>query len=217
MKAMKVLALGALTVVALNGAIAGTGFSGAAGGAKKYSLNNSVGKNQILFQSDAPMEKINGTADQVTGNFQFDPSNLEATKGRIEVSVKSMTTAIAKRDEHMYSDVWLDAGKYPSITFDIESLKDIKVETKDGRNVATATAVGKFTCHGITKPLTTTINLTYLPESDATKKRAAGNFVMVKTTFPVSLKDHNITGKTGVVGKSVGETISIEANLFANS
>jgi len=215
---MRTIAMAALTLVTATSLLtAGTGIPGAPAGAKKYNLNNSVGKNGVEFVSDAPAEKINGTADGVIGTFTLDASNLEATTGRIEVKVETMKTANSKRDEHMYSDVWLDAAKFPSIMFDVKSLKDVKVTTKDGKSVITATAVGTFTCHGVTKPATAPITLTYLPESAETKKRASGNLVMIDTSFMVALADHNVTGKAGVVGKSVGQTIAVTAKLFANS
>lgn len=196
---------------------AGTGIPGAPGGSKKYTLNNAVGTNGIEFVSNAPMEKITGTANGVSGSFMLDASNLEATTGRIEVVVNSMKTANSKRDDHMYSPMWLDAAANPTIAFDVKSLKDIKVETKDGKSIVTATAVGNFTVHGIAKPSTATISIKFLPESAETKKRASGNLIMIDANFTVALADHKITGKEGIVGKSVGESIAIQAKLFANS
>jgi polyisoprenoid-binding protein YceI len=186
---------------------AGTAVPGAQAGAKKYTLNNAVGKNGIEFLSKAPMEDINGTSDGVTG----------ATTGKIEVKVLSMKTANSKRDEHMYDAMWLDAEKFPTIVFDVTSLKDVKVTKDGGKNVITATAVGNFTCHGVTKSSTASITLTLIPESAETKKRASGNLVMIDAKFNVALADHKVTGKAGVVGKSVGEVIAITAKLFANS
>ena len=40
---------------------------------------------------------------------------------------------------------------------------------------------------------------------------------MIDANFTVALADHKITGKEGIVGKSVGESIVIQAKLFANS
>jgi polyisoprenoid-binding protein YceI len=209
-----ILAAAFATAVVLSSA---TSIPGAAGGSKKYTLNNAVGKNAIEFVSDAPMEKINGTADGVDGSFMLDAANLEATTGKITVKVMTMKTANSKRDEHMYDAMWLDASKYPTIVFDVKSLKDVKITTKDGRSVVTATAVGSFTCHGVTKPSTANVTITYLPESAETKKRASGNLAMIEATFAVALADHSITGKSGVVGKSVGETIAVTAKVFSNS
>ncbi|MBC8124623.1 MAG: YceI family protein [Candidatus Kapabacteria bacterium] len=207
----------ALLVVVSSAVTAGTGISGAQTGAKKYSMNNAVGKSGVEFVSEAPMEKINGTADGVSGSFSLDPTNLEATTGRIEVQVTSMKTANSKRDGHMYSEMWLDADAHPTVAFEVKSLKDVKVVTKDGKSTITAKAVGVFTCHGVAKASTADVTITYIPASAETAKRASGNLVMIDTKFVVALADHQIAGKAGIVGKSVGETIAVEAKLFANS
>lgn len=204
-----------LTMCAI--AFAGTGFPDVSGGQKTFKVNKAVGKSNIVFNSDAPLEKIKGTADEVVGEFKMDPSNIEATTGRIEVKVESMSTSISKRDEHMRSEAWLDEQHFPTIVFDVQRLKDVVVENRNGRRMAVAKAVGTFTLHGVTKPLTADVTLTFLPESEDTKKRAPGNFVSIKTNFTVALKDFNVVGKSGLVGSKVGEVIQIEANLFANS
>lgn len=196
---------------------AGTGFPDVSGGKKTFSVNNAVGKANIVFNSDAPMEKIKGSAADVGGEFKMDPSNLEATSGHIDVKVESMTTAISKRDEHMRSEAWLDAGAYPTIVFNVQKLTDIRVENQGGRRTAVAKAVGTFTLHGVTKPLTADVTIIYLPESAETRKRASGDVVNVKANFTVALKDFNIVGKSGLVGSKVGEVIQVEANIFANS
>lgn len=204
-------------IVASATTVYATGIPGVAGGAKKFSLNNNVGKNNIEFISDAPAETINGTSEGVTGAFTLDAQNLEATVGSIDVSVLSMKTANSKRDEHMYDAMWLDAEKHPTISFAVKSLKDVKVVSKDGRNVVTAKAVGTFTCHGVAVNSSADVTITYLSESAETKKRANGNLAMIEASFTVKLAEHGIKGKAGVVGKSVGETIAIKAKLFANS
>lgn len=210
-----IIALALLAVASLS--TYATGIPGAQGGSKRFTLNNNVGVNNIEFVSDAPAETINGAAGGLTGSFMLDAQNLEATSGTIDVSVMSMKTANSKRDEHMYDAMWLDAAKYPSISFTVKSLKDVKVSTKDGRSVVTAKAVGSFSCHGIQVNSSADITITYLPESAETRKRASGNLAMIEGSFVVKLADHGIKGKAGVVGKSVGETIAIKAKLFANS
>lgn len=206
-----------MATLAFTTVLAGTGFQGQQAGAKKYTLNAAVGKSVANFVSEAPSEKITGTAEGVTGSFTLDAANLEATKGKIEVAVKSMTTAMSKRDEHMYGPMWLGADEFPTITFNLESLKDIKVSASEGRYQAKATATGQFTLHGVTKPLTAEVNLTFLPASAETAKRASGNLVLVNAMFTVALKDFNIAGKAGIVGKSVGEVIQLSVSLYANS
>ncbi|MDZ4746226.1 MAG: YceI family protein [bacterium] len=206
-----------LTTMMYGVAIAGTGFSGVTSGQRTFKLSNTVGANSIVFNSDAPLEKIKGSADKVSGQFKLDPSNLEATSGSLEVSVASMSTAISKRDEHMRSSTWLDEEKYPTIVFEVQNLSDIRVENRNGRLTAVAKAAGKFTLHGVTKALVADITITYLPESADTKKRASGDLVSIKANFDVALKDFQIAGKSGLVGSKVGEVIQVETTLFANS
>lgn len=206
-----------LTTLMYSVVIAGTGFPEVSRGQKTFKVNDAVGKTNIVFNSDAPLEKIRGTADEVSGEFKMDPANIEATTGRIEVKVESMSTAISKRDGHMRSDAWLDAAKYPTIVFDVQRLTDVRVENRNSRRVAVAKAVGTFTLHGVTKPLTADVTLTYIPESGETKQRASGDFVSLKANFTVALKDYSVVGKSGLVGSKVGEVIQVEANLFANS
>jgi len=207
----------AILLLAATSAVAGTGFTGVASSKATYTLNDKVGSNNLTFDSDAPVEKIHGTANGVTGSFILNPADLEATTGTITVPVRNMKTAITKRDDHMYSPNWLDADAFPTISYSVKSLKNVKTTNKDGRMVATATAVGTFTCHGVTKPLEAKVMITFVPESADTKKRASGNLVMVNAQFMVALADYGITGMGNIVGTKVGKEIAIDASLFANS
>lgn len=214
---MRAFILAVTAVATTTCMLAGTAIPGIKGGTRKFKLNNDIGKNAITFVSKAPAEDINGTADGVTGSFELDPANLEASKGKIEVKVRSMKTAVTKRDDHMYSSVWLDADKYPTITFQLDNLQNVSVQSNGKQPTVVANAFGKFTLHGVTKSFQAPIVLTYVKESDETKKRGSGDLVAFKATFEIFLKDFDIKGKEGVVGKSVGEKITVECDLFANS
>lgn len=206
-----------LLILSTSSGVAGTGFPNVKGKSESYNLNNAVGNNSVTFHSVMPVEEMHGTADDLTGRFQLDPTNLELTKGEIIVGVLSMKTAIAKRDEHMYSSTWLDAEKYPTISYVFKSLSNIKATLQDGRYVATAKATGNFTMHGVTKPLTADVVLTYVPASKETAKRASGNLVMVTASFSVPLADFGVKGKGSVIGKEISPTIDVKAQIFANA
>jgi hypothetical protein len=45
----------------------------AASGTKRVTISDKVGKNQFSWSSDAPLEKIKGTAEGVSGSFSIDP------------------------------------------------------------------------------------------------------------------------------------------------
>lgn len=214
MKTMKNLFIALIVITSVNRLWAGTGLNNGVSGQKSITVTNKVGENLVKFLSDAPLEKISGTAKGVSGKFTLDPNNLEATTGTISVEVLSMKSGVSKRDEHMYNPDWLDAAQFPSITFQILKLESIKVSNENGIVNVSATAVGKFTLHGVTKEIKIPITLKYVKESEATKKRAAGDLVMVNANFNVALKDFNVKGKSGIVGSKVGETIQLDAALF---
>lgn len=157
---------------------------------------------QFSFVSDAPLEKIFGTAPGVKGTVDTDFDNLAATKGTLTVPVATMVTGNDTRDEHLRSDVWLDAAQFPNITFEIESVAVKGQEAKGEVKSATLDATGKFTLHGVTVPMTTPVTVKW-----------KGGKVKVQAEFEVKLADFKVKGKDGVVGKKVGEVIKLKGTL----
>lgn len=206
-----------LLVLTLSPLFAGTGLNNGMSGQKTVTITNKVGENLMKFLSDAPLEKIAGTAKGITGQFKVDANNLEATTGTITVEVLSMKSGVSKRDEHMYNEDWLDAPQFPNIIFQILKLEGVQVSGDNGISNITATAIGKFTLHGVTKEIKIPISMKYVKESENTKKRAAGDLVMVSAKFSIALKDFNVKGKSGIVGSKVGESIQLEAALFGST
>lgn len=183
-------------------------------GVQMVRLNNDVGKNQIQFVSDAPMEKIHGTASDISGEIKLDPTNLEKTTGHIEVGVASMETGIKKRDEHLHSKDWLDVKQFEKIVFEVKGLEGVSVKANQAKADIQATAVGDFTLHGVTKEVKIPVEMMYLLASEKTKKRASGDFLVVKGAFKIVLKDFDIAGARGMVGSRVGTEIDLDANFF---
>lgn len=184
-----------------------------ASGTKKVTLNDAVGKNQFTWISEAPLEKIKGTAEGVTGSITLDPKNLSTLRGTISAKVATMKSGNATRDGHLQSAQWLDAGKYPTISFTINSVSNVKVSG----NSATGTATGNFTLHGVTKSMSIPFKLTYIDESAKTRQRAPGDLVSITADFDVALANFNVTGAKGIVGSKVGEKIDVTAQLFGSA
>ncbi|MES2766535.1 MAG: YceI family protein [Bacteroidota bacterium] len=192
-----------------------TGFNNGISGKKTVVLNNKVSDNQIKFYSKAPAEDIEGAANGIDGSFIIDPSNVEATTGTFTVAIKSMKSGIEMRDKHMQGPEWLGADKNPDIKYVVTKIIDVQTVSSDkGKAVVKGIAVGNFFLNGVAKEIKAPVTITYVPESDATRKKADGDFVMVQTEFKVVLKDFNIAGKKGMVGSKVGDTIDIKANLY---
>jgi polyisoprenoid-binding protein YceI len=183
--------------------------------AKKFTITEKAGPAQVKFESKAPAEDIIGSATGISGSVELDIANIAKTSGMVQVQVTSMKTGIKKRDSHMYGADWLDAEKFPSITYKLTALENVRVKDKNAaKMVWEATAKGDFTLRGITKQVTLPVTITYLPESDATRKRVAGNLMAVEGSFSIALKDFNVQGTKGIIGDKVGEKISISLQLF---
>src|SRR6185503_9681831 len=93
----------------------------------------------ITFESEADIESIVGTTNKATGEIKAD---LEKGTGSVSltVPVASMKTGIDMRDEHLRSEMWLNAAKYPAITFTSK-----KVEKGEGSRLK---VTGDFSMHG---------------------------------------------------------------------
>ncbi|MEO6940029.1 MAG: YceI family protein [Candidatus Kapaibacterium sp.] len=182
-------------------------------GAKQVTLNDKVNNNQFVWVSEAPLENTRGTSEGVTGTFSIDPANIAAMRGTISSLVATMKTGNAARDNHLVGPQWLDATKYPKISFTITSIAGVLTTG----NIATGTATGTFMMHGISKTITIPFKLTYLSENDKTRQRAPGDLVMISADFTIALKDFKVAGSEGVIGSKVGEVIKINAQLFGNT
>ena len=204
-----------LTAANLNATDLGVGISSE----KTFSLNHKVGDNEIKFISSAPLEDITGTVKKgfINSSFKINPSNAESASGKINFEIEGMETGIELRNEHMRSEEWLDAGKYPEISFNLTSFDKIKVRSSGGKVEFTANAKGTFNMHGKSKTFSIPVTVIYIKESEASRKRAPGDLIFIKGKFKVALKDFGVKGKKGIVGSKVGEKIDIEFSLFYNS
>lgn len=220
-KLLKLIAFGVLFITTLNTAFS-TDFGLNLSGERKFNLNHNVGPNELRFNSSAPLEDIVGYVDKnaMSSSVTLDPANIEKAIGTVVFKVTGMETGIKTRDEHLHGPNWLDAAQYPEIKFELKNIKDVKIVQKDpplGRATAEATAVGVFTMRGISKNITSNVKITFVKESDFTKKRANGDFLFVEGTFSIMLADFNVQGTKGVIGSKVGKEISITYKLFYNA
>jgi polyisoprenoid-binding protein YceI len=140
-----------------------------------------------------------GRFDKTSGTITID---REKKTGSAEVSidVASVSTGVVKLDEHLKSDEFLDAAKYPTITF---KGKDFKFSGDKLTSVA-----GDLTIHGTTKPVTLEIRSFKCGDHPMKKTPMCGAdaFTKIKRSeFGVSTYSPNI-------GEEVTLEIEIEAH-----
>src|SRR5688572_1566784 len=104
----------------------------------KFDFKDPKGVNNAVFKLDAPLEAINGSASGISGHVDFDPANPGASKGKITLATSSMHVGNPVMKEHLLGDKWMEAAKYPEITFETKELKNVKTSG----DITTADALG---------------------------------------------------------------------------
>ncbi|NOQ46798.1 MAG: polyisoprenoid-binding protein [Desulfobulbaceae bacterium] len=146
---------------------------------------------------------IRGHFRDYSGVFLFDLENPAAGKIKMEIKVKSIYTDNQKRDKHLRSNEFFDAGKYPVMTFESTTIKP----AGDKQYLV----AGKLTVKGLSKDIS--FPLTYLGEKEhpLQKDQFVAGF---SSRLTIDRLDYQVGDgkfyKMGVVGKDVGITISLE-------
>jgi polyisoprenoid-binding protein YceI len=182
------------------------------GAPQSFDFKDPKGVNNAVFKLDAPLESINGSASGVTGTVSFDPENPAATTGKIIVTTASLTVPNPMMNGHLHSDKWLDAAKFPEITFEAKSLANIKTEG----NATTADATGTFTLHGVSKEITVPIKLTYLQDKLSSRvPNLKGDLLVIRANFVINRNDFNIN--KGQYEDKVSTTIDLSLSIAGAS
>lgn len=184
--------------------------------AQTFTVDSKDGRNQAQFISDAPFEKIVGLSSGLDATVMINPNDITNNpKGKIKVAINNIKTGIDLRDEHLRSEMWLNAEKFPNAEFQLTGIKNASSnKLTDGKKV-NATLVGKFSVHGITKDIEVQANLTYYKESEKTKARIAGNLLIANAEFDIKLSDYGIQIPSMVVSK-LNEVVKISTNFVAS-
>ena len=86
---------------------------------------------------------VRGAFTKLTGTVQYDPSDVAKSVIDVTIQAASVDTRVDMRDNDLRSDHFLDAAKYPTITFhsrQVESAGTGKLKV-----------TGDLTIHGTTK------------------------------------------------------------------
>jgi polyisoprenoid-binding protein YceI len=177
-----------------------------------FDFKDPKGINNAGFKLDAPLESINGSANGVSGTVTFDPEHPGATTGKIVVAANTLMLPNAMQQVHMRGPQWMDAAKYPEISFEQKELRNVKTEGE----ITTADAVGTFTCKGVSKEMTILVKLTYLKGKLGDRMRGMpgakeGDLLVIRSNFSIKRSDFNINpGKNeDKVSEEINLTLSI--------
>lgn len=174
---------------------------------KSFDFKDAKGVNTVIFQLDALLESINGSAGGISGTVSFDPESPESTKGSILLEASSLRVDNPVLQEHMHGEDWLNVSKFPHIEFSLSNLRKISTE---GRTVK-AVADGKMSIRQVTLKMNIPVEITYLEGMLEKRNRIPGDLLVVRSKFTVKRDDFGI--RPGEYLDKVANEIDISINL----
>ena len=150
------------------------------------------------------VSNVRGDFEKVSGKITYEGDDISRSSAEITIDANSINTRVAKRDNHLKSPDFLDAGKYPFLVFQSK-----KVE-KAGEGKLKVT--GDLTIRGVTREVVLDVEGPTPPVKDPQGKMHVGG--TASTT--INRKDFGLTWNKAieaggvVVGDEVEITIDIE-------
>jgi len=155
---------------------------------------------QVLFSWDhLGFSRPTGQFDQVQGTLVYDADAPSRSSVRVTIPVKSLDTHVPALDKQLLGAQFLDAGKYPEITFAGTKVRPL------GKN--RFVVEGDLTLHGVTRPVTLNVTLNKggsYPMIDAPALGFGATARFDRSAFGVA-------GGIPMVGDALQLTISAEA------
>lgn len=142
---------------------------------------------------------ITGRFDMVEGTITYDPSDVAASSIDIKVATDSVSTGVAKLDEHLKTGDFLDTAKFGDATF-----KSSKVEAAGTGKLKVS---GDLTIHGVTLPATFDVTVNNVSEHPMKKKPAAG----FDATGTIDRTKYGVAQYAQATGNDVTLSITVEA------
>ncbi|MDR0534383.1 MAG: YceI family protein [Verrucomicrobiales bacterium] len=140
---------------------------------------------------------VSGSFKKFEGTVVVDTDTPANSKIKVTVEANSVDTGNTKRDTHLNSPDFFDTAKFPTLSFESTKLTD------KGQGVFEVE--GNFTLHGVTKPVTITLN-TAGPAAMQGQTRRGGD-----TEFTIKRSDYGMDKMVGPVGDEVKISLSFEA------
>jgi polyisoprenoid-binding protein YceI len=177
-----------------------------------FDFKDPKGVNNAAFKLDAPLEALSGNATGISGTVTFDPAAPAATKGKIVVATSSLHVGNPMQQQHMLGDKWMDAAKYPEISFEAKDLKNVK----SSGDVTTADVAGTFTLRGISREITVPVKFTYLKDKLSQRvPNQKGDLLVIRSNFTIKRRDFGIM--PGQMEEKVSDSIELTLSIAGAS
>jgi polyisoprenoid-binding protein YceI len=104
----------------------------------------------IAFKVRQLLGTAKGKFSKFSGTIVVDREHPEQSSVTVKIAASSIDTGIAKRDEHLRSELF-DVAKYPEMTFKSRRVKQTGANSGE--------IVGDLTMHGVTREITLKVEL----------------------------------------------------------
>lgn len=159
-------------------------------------------RSTIAFKVRHMLGTAKGKFTKFSGTIEVDREHPEQSSVSATIQATSIDTANAKRDDHLRTADFFDVRKYPEITFKSRRVK------QTGPNAGEI--AGDLTMHGVTRPITMSVQL--LGDSESAAKNPTTRWRV--TTAPLKRSDFGVgkgTGGEWMIGDDVAVEIEIQA------
>ncbi|MFZ2632455.1 MAG: YceI family protein [Desulfosalsimonadaceae bacterium] len=157
----------------------------------------------IYFDIRHIYSTVRGMFTDFSGTLIFDPDNKDASSVEFSVKVDSINTHITKRDNHLRSNDFFEADKYPLMTFKSTGVKQVK----DNRYLL----AGNLTVKDVTKAVEIPFTYYGLRENPLKAGQMVAGF---EAEFTIDRLDYHVGSEKftdmGVLGKEVHVLVTLE-------
>ncbi|WP_430614343.1 YceI family protein [Flavobacterium sp. JP2137] len=142
---------------------------------------------------------VEGKFDQYEGSFTASKADLTDGKFDFSIQSKSINTGVSMRDDHLRTNDFFNAEKYPTITFTSTSLKKVA----DNKYVLD----GTLTIRGIAKPVKFDLVYGGLLKDDGQGNQKMG----FQATTTINRFDFDVAYDP--TGQTIAKEVSLKVNL----
>ena len=104
----------------------------------------------VTFKATSRLMNADGRFHRLAGEVLVDPKDLSTAKVTLSIEAASIDTGIALRDNHLRSEDFFDARRFPIITFESG-----RVEATGRRGIV----AGRLTLHGVTREIAVPVDV----------------------------------------------------------
>lgn len=181
------------------------GFMASGAQAKVYTVDSA--HSSVGFTIRHFVSYVEGRFKEFTGNIDYDAANPASSTVNFTVQAQSINTDNDKRDDHLRSEEFFNASKYPTLSF---VSKKVIARDKEHLDV-----VGEMTIHGVTKAIT--VPVTILGTTPGPKPNT--ELIGFRAEFTIDRKDFGLVWNRSLDkgGSVLGDEVNIRLLVEAGN